>query len=156
MPVTRYQEGSIERVKRAKGPDVWVYRFRQTVDGRRTHRSRVLGTVKEYKSKADAKRATENMRAEINAAEGHAGRMTVEDAWGHFQVNELEDTGSDRSPTTIATYRDYFGTYIIPHWRDTAIDDVKAVTVEKWLRPCPTQMARRRRYAITCRHSSVI
>jgi integrase len=138
MPVTpRYQQGSVERVKRAKGPDVWVYRFRQDVDGRRLHRSRVLGTVKEYKSKTDAKRAAENLRAEINAAEGRAGRMTVDDAWGHFQANELEDPGSDRSPTTIATYRDYFGQYIIPHWRDVAIDDVKAVTVEKWLRSLP-------------------
>jgi hypothetical protein len=57
MPVTRYQQGSIERVRRAKGPDVWVYRFRQEVDGERVHRSHIIGTVKEYKSKADAKRA---------------------------------------------------------------------------------------------------
>lgn len=33
MPVTRYQEGSIERVKRAKGPDLWAFRYRQGVDG---------------------------------------------------------------------------------------------------------------------------
>jgi integrase len=137
MPVTRYQEGSVERVKRAKGADVWVYRFRQSVDGKRLHRSRIIGTVKEYKSKADAKRAAENLRIEVNAADGRAGRMTVEDAWGHFQLHELEDPGSDRSPTTIANYRDYFGTHIIPRWRDVAIDDVKAVAVEKWLRSLP-------------------
>jgi hypothetical protein len=82
MPVTRYQEGSIERVRRAKGPAVWVLRYRQDVDGKRVHRSRVLGTTKEFKSKAEAKRAGENLRAEINAAEGRAGRMTVESAWG--------------------------------------------------------------------------
>ena len=137
MPVTRYQQGSIERVKRAKGPDVWVYRFRQEVDGKWVHRSRIIGTLKEYKSKADAKRAVENLRAEINAVEGRAGRMTIEDAWGHFQANELEDPGSDRSPTTIATYRDYFGRYILPQWRTVAIDDVKSVAVEKWLRSLP-------------------
>jgi integrase len=137
MSVTRYQEGSIERVRRSKGPAVWVLRYRQDVDGKRVHRSRVLGTVKEFKSKADAKRASENLRAEINAAEDRAGRMTVEGAWGHFQANELEDPGSDRSPTTIATYRDYFKQYIIPHWRDVAVDDVKAVAVEKWLRSLP-------------------
>jgi hypothetical protein len=44
---------------------------------------------------------------------------------------------SDRSSTTIATYRDYFKQYIIPQWRDVAIDNVKAVTVEKWLRSLP-------------------
>ena len=54
MSTTRYQEGSVERVKRAKGPDMWVYRYRQTIDGKRLHRGRVLGTVKELKSKAEA------------------------------------------------------------------------------------------------------
>lgn len=103
---------------------------RQGVDGLYVHRSRILGTVKEYKTRADAKRAAQNLRAEINAIEGRVGRMTVEDAWGHFQANELVDPGSDRSPTTIETYRDYFGRYILPEWRDVAIDDVKAVSVE--------------------------
>jgi hypothetical protein len=134
MPVTRLQEGSIDRVKRAKGPDVWVYRYRQTVDGKRLHRSRVLGTVKQYKSKTEAKRASESLHAEINAVEGRAGKMTVEDAWGHFQANELEDPGSGRSPTTIQGYRDYFKNQILPHWRDVLVEDVKAVAVEKWLR----------------------
>jgi integrase len=134
MSTTRYQEGSIERVKRAKGPDIWVFRFRETVNGERLHRSRVLGTVKEFKSKADAKRAAEDLRSEVNAVEGRAGKMTVGDAWGHFIANELHDPGTDRSPTTIRTYHDYFGQYILPVWRDVAIEDVKAVAVEKWLR----------------------
>jgi integrase len=152
MPVTRFQEGSIARVKRAKGPDVWVYRYRQDVDGRRLHRSRVLGTVKEYKSKTDAKRAAENLRIEVNAADGRARRMTLEDAWGHFQLHELHDAGSDRSPTTIAGYLDYFKSQILPTWKDVSVDDVKAVAVEKWL--CPTRTPPRRRSEITCRRSS--
>ena len=134
MPVTRFQEGSVERVKRAKGPDVWVFRFRESINGKRVHRSRVLGTVKQIKSKTEAKRAAESLRAEINAAEGRAGKMTVEDAWGHFQANELEAPGSGRSPATIQGYRDYFKNQILPSWRDVLIEDVKAVAVEKWLR----------------------
>src|SRR5579875_3169163 len=116
MPTTRFQEGSVERVKRAKGPDVWVYRYRQSADDRRVHRSRVLGTVKRIKSKADARRAAEDLRAEINSVDGRAGKMTVEDAWGHFQLHELEDAGSDRSLTTIQGYRDYFRNQILPAW----------------------------------------
>ncbi len=134
MSTTRYQEGTVERVKRAKGPDVWVYRYRQTVDGKRLHRGRVLGTVKELKSKAEAKRTAENLRAEINAAEDRASNMTVTDAWGHFQAYELRDPDVNRSPTTIASYLDYFKSRILPHWGTVYLDDVKAVAVEKWLR----------------------
>lgn len=39
-----------------------------------------------------------------------------------------------RSPTTIAGYRDYFKSQILPQWRDVFLEDVKAVAVERWLR----------------------
>lgn len=134
MPLTRYQEGSIERIKRAKGPDKWVFRWRETTDGKTKHRARTIGTVKEFRTKADAKRANDNFRAEVNASRDHAGKITVSDAWGHFQANELRDPAVDRSPSTIQGYLDYFKGRIIPEWGDVALNDVKAVAVEKWLR----------------------
>jgi integrase len=135
MSIARYQDGSITRVRRAKGPDVWVYRYRSTPDenGRRKHCSRILGCVKDYPKKADAKRAAENLRAEINATEDKAGRMTVRDAWGHFQLHELHNPNVGRSPSTIAGYLDYFKSWIIPHWGDTSLDHVRAVKMETWL-----------------------
>jgi integrase len=60
--------------------------------------------------------------------------MTVGEAWGHFQANELRDPDVDRSPTTIQSYLDYFKARILPTWKDVALDDVKSVAVEKWLR----------------------
>jgi hypothetical protein len=50
MPIahtrSRYQEGSIDRVPRAKVPDVWVYRWRKPApDGKRVQHKRVIGTV---------------------------------------------------------------------------------------------------------------
>jgi integrase len=135
MSTTRYQEGSIARVRRAKGPDVWVYRWRDTSpQGSRTQRARTIGTVGEYKRLADAKRAIENLRAEVNAVDLRAGKMTVLDAWGHFQKYELRDPDVDRSPTTINSYLDYFKCQILPTWEDVALDEVKSVAVEKWLR----------------------
>jgi integrase len=135
MSIARYQDGSIVRVRRAKGPDVWVYRFRSAADadGNRKHYSRILGSVKDYPKKADAKRAAENLRVEINAAEQKAGRMTVRDAWGHFQLYELHNPNVGRTPSTIAGYLDYFKSWILPHWGDTALDDVRAVKMESWL-----------------------
>jgi integrase len=62
----RYQEGSIDRVKRAKGrPDVWVYRWRELQeDGSRVQRKKTIGDTNRYPKRADAKRAVENLRAE--------------------------------------------------------------------------------------------
>ncbi|GGH10784.1 tyrosine-type recombinase/integrase [Silvibacterium dinghuense] len=134
MSIARYQEGNISRVSRAKGPDVWVYRYRATENGERVHKSRVLGTVKDYKTKAEAKRAADNIRCEVNAAEEQAGKLTVARAWGHFQEHELHDPDIDRSPTTIRGYLEYFPQYILPKWAEMPVDEVKAVAVEKWLR----------------------
>ncbi len=131
----RYQEGSIDRVKRAKGPDVWVYRWRELQDdSSRVQRKKTIGTVEQYPKKADVKREVENLRSEINAKQDRVGKTTVADAWGHFQLHELRDPEVGRSPTTINSYLDYFKVQILPTWKDVPLDEVKAVKVEKWLR----------------------
>ena len=131
MPATRYQEGSITRIRHAKGPDVWVFRYR---DENKKHRARTIGTIQDYPTAADAKRANDNFRVSVNATRERAGKMTVRDAWGHFQKHELYDPDVDRSPTTIHNYLDYFRGRIIPDWGNTPLDEVKPVSVEKWLR----------------------
>lgn len=132
---SRYQEGSLERVARAKGPDVWVYRWRAVnADGRRVQRKRVIGAIDRYPSEAAAKRAVEQLRIEINADQERIGKLTVLEAWEHFQAKELHDPDVDRSPTTIALYLINFKTHIIPQWGATFLTDVKAVQVESWLR----------------------
>ena len=137
MPSTRssYQDGSLERVSRAKGPHVWVYRWRELQpDGSRVQKKKVVGTLKEYPKLADAKQAVSNLRAEINAPTPKAGRTTVLDAWGHFQEHELRDPEINRSQSTIDNYLDLFRCHIIPKWGAVALDDIKAVAVEEWLR----------------------
>ena len=131
----RYQEGSIDRVSRAEGrPDVWVYRWRELQEaGLRVQRKKTIGDVNRYPKLADAKRAVENLRAEINAQQERVGKTTVADAWGHFQLHELRDPDVDRSPTTVKSYLDYFKVQILPQW-DVPLDEVKSVAVEKWLR----------------------
>src|SRR5258708_5967196 len=132
---TSYQECSFERIPRAKGPDVWVLRWwEKQLDGKNIQRRKVIGTLEQFPTLADAKRASENLRAEINARRAHVGKMTVREAWGHFQENELRDQAMDRSPTTIQAYLDYFRSRIIPSWGEVLLDDIKAVAVERWLR----------------------
>jgi integrase len=117
MPVTRnrYQEGSIDRVKRTNGPDVWVYRWRErTPDGRRIQKKRTIGTVKRFKSEADAKRAVESLRAEINARQDVAGVMTLEKLWADFSDKELRSEQADRADTTIKLYEINANTHLLP------------------------------------------
>lgn len=131
----RYQDGSLERVKRAKGrPDAWVYRWRELQsDGTRVQRKKVVGDVSQYRSESAAKRAVEHLRLEINAAQPRVDVMTIAGLWGHFQDKELRSTRTDRSPVTIDTYLDNMRLYILPKWKDTYIDEIRAVDVEEWL-----------------------
>jgi hypothetical protein len=82
----------------------------------------------EPKQGLDAKQRTS---AQINAELEKIGRMTLGEAWGHFQEHELR---VNRSPTTIDGYLDYFQSQILPTWKVTALDDVKAVAAETWVR----------------------
>jgi integrase len=139
----RYQEGTIDRVKRAKGPDVWVYRWRELQeDGTRVQKKRTIGDLERFPKKADVKREVENLRAEINARQEHLGKITLRELWGHFQAEELhalkdgqpKDGETRRSPTTIQCYLDNFKLHILPKWGDAYVDEIKTVAVEKWLR----------------------
>jgi integrase len=138
MPVTRssrYQQGTIDQVKRSKGEDVWVYRWRETAaDGSRVQRKKTIGDLSQFPTEKSAWQAIENFRAEINASEQRVGKTTVADAWGHFQIHELHDLGVGRSASTICGYLDYFKNQILPRWGKVCLDDVKAVEVERWLR----------------------
>jgi integrase len=138
MPLTRssrYQQGTIDQVKRTKGEDVWVYRWRElAADGSRVQRKKTIGDLSQFPTEKLAWQAIENFRAEINAAEERVGKPTVGDAWGHFQLHELRDPDVDRSPSTIYGYLDYFKNQILPRWKKVCLDDVKAVEVERWLR----------------------
>jgi hypothetical protein len=130
----RYQEGSIDRVRRAKGPDAWVFRWREfQANGSRIQRKRTIGSVEQFPKKADVKREVENLRSEINANTELVGKMTVAVAWGHFQEYELYNLTADRSPTTVESYLSWFKTHILPDWKDVPLDNVKAVAVERWL-----------------------
>jgi integrase len=140
MPVTRqrYQAGTLQKVSRAKGPKMWVYRWRELApDGTRIQRKQTIGSVEKYKTESDALKAVGSLRLQINADvpvtrpdEG----WTFAKLWGHFQDHELDSGVTERSPTTIEMYRRYLHSYTLPKWKDVPITEIKAVAVEGWLR----------------------
>ena len=59
----RYQYGDLRIRKRNKGPDVWQFRYFE--NGKR--KSVLIGTVEKLPTKADAERAVEHRRIQVNA-----------------------------------------------------------------------------------------
>jgi uncharacterized protein YegP (UPF0339 family) len=53
-----YQQGCLYREKRKAGPDVWVFRYRDD--------KVIVGTVDDFKTKTEAKKACESLRSTIN------------------------------------------------------------------------------------------
>jgi integrase len=53
------QKGSLKRMRRQRGPDVWMYRWREPgPDGEIIYRNRVIGTIDEIPTRTAAFSAT--------------------------------------------------------------------------------------------------
>ena len=65
----RYQQGSLQCVKRKSGKAAWVFRwYEPTIDGGSVYRKKVLGTTDDYKNESQAQRAADALRLTINAS----------------------------------------------------------------------------------------
>ena len=70
----KYQRGNLTLKKRANGPDVWEFRWRDTSG---TQRSKLIGTVEQFPTERDAQCATDALRLEINSELPKAVPITV-------------------------------------------------------------------------------
>jgi integrase len=124
----RYQHGSIRREKRKSGPITWVLRWRESkLDGSTTRRSMIIGTVEQYRTKADAWKACEFLRSTINR-ETRTPR-TVAELVTHYTEQELPN----KTPYTREVYEGYINKWITPQWGACSLSDVRTVVVESWL-----------------------
>ncbi len=59
---TRYQQGSVQREKRRSGPDVWVFRWRETgTGGESKYRKAIVGTVDALANEASALKSSSSI-----------------------------------------------------------------------------------------------
>src|SRR5437016_1943351 len=64
---TRYQRGSLQRVKRKVGPAVWIFRWYEIqADGSKKYRKAVIGSVEEFRTETEAQTAADALRININ------------------------------------------------------------------------------------------
>jgi integrase len=128
----RYQHGSIKREKRKHGAAVWTLRWRESnPDGSTTRRKAVIGTIEQYRTKADAWKACEHLRSNINR-ETRTPRSIAE-LVTHYREKELPN----KTPYTGEVYVGYLNTWVLPTWETLSLSDVSTVAVETWLGTLP-------------------
>jgi integrase len=136
----RYQQGCIARERRNNGPDVWIFRWRETQpDGQRRNRKVVVGTVEEYSTRSEAQKATDALRIHVNKETPRSilQSLNCEQLIAHYVERELAEDNDNRAYSTKAAYKCYLDNWILPRWRTYLLDEVKTVAVEEWLGKLP-------------------
>jgi len=120
----RYQQGCLYREKRKTGPDIWVFRYR---DGQ-VNRKEQIGTVEQFATKKAAIKACELLRVNINRE--IRTPLTFGELVGHYSNHELPM----KTPYYGEVCTGYLKTWILPKWENHSLSEVKAVSVETWLK----------------------
>jgi len=127
--MNRLQQGSLLRLKRKGGPDVWVFRWYDETNGTRTYRKRVIGSVARYPHRWDAEKAVESLRTNINSE--FKSPETVDELITHYRKHEL--TEDKKAYATVEANTVYLTKHIAPKWGALLLLNVRTVDVEKWL-----------------------
>ena len=127
---TRYQFGCVERKKRKNGPDVWVYRWREPeTNGTITHKSKMIGSVKQYPSESEAWRAAEALRLSANPDNPAQHGVSWNALIDRYVAEELP-ARQDTSTFYLACLENR----LRPKWGHYALADVKPFAMEAWLK----------------------
>jgi len=140
MRRTRIQRGGVNRDISSSGKEIWVFRWRETrPDGRRAPRKRVIGTLEEYPTKKAAENAARGFRLDL-VDQGSAAmvQITMKELVDHFSEHEQVDKGEEgRAYSTRDRCESVLNCWILPRWGKTAIDQIRTIAVEDWLRSIP-------------------
>jgi integrase len=133
----RYQNGSLKLLPRRNGPDVWVYRWRETDQhGQRCLRKQIIGTAKQYPTKAQASSAIESLKLTVNRQgfQRMAGSTTFSALIEHYRLKELPKSNHERkTKKTKEVYESNLKNHIVPRWGSYQLRDILSVEVEEWL-----------------------
>jgi integrase len=141
----RFQNGSLRRVPRKTGPDVWEFRFRDHTKPGLPMRQMTLSTL-EYPTETAARRALQEELLRINGSEAYIAQRsptfgTVLDKFiGDERLKEIKayrpgdivDEGLKYSTTT--GYLSVIKQHLRPEWGEVQLTDIKPLAVQEWLR----------------------
>ncbi len=131
--MSRFQQGSLLKMKRKGCPDVWVFRWYESAAGERTYKKRIIGSEAEMPTRRDAEKAVLSLRININAEVRTPKRVC--DLITHYRQREL--TEERKSFATIENHLVLSRRYIEPRWGQHRLDAVRTMQVEEWLHSLP-------------------
>ena len=137
---TRQQRGGVNLDTNSSGKKVWVFRWRENrPDGRRAQRKKVVGTLEQFPTRAAAEKAARIFRLDlIDRGSARLMKITMNELVAHFRQLELVDRGEEgKAYSTRDRCESVLNCWILPRWGKTAIDQVRTVAVEDWLRSLP-------------------
>jgi len=120
---TRYQFGSLSLKKRAKGADVWEFRYYETqADNTRKRKATFIGTTTQYKNKSDARVAVEALLLRLNEEkpQHHLGAVTFGAVCDRYIEEELPERYSTRK-----SYLSNIKLHIRPRWERYLLHQIR-------------------------------
>ena len=78
------------------GESVWMFRWYEVqLDGTKCYRKAVIGSISEYKTEAEAQKAADALRLEINeqTPRQQLRAISIETLVEHYRLHELPDIG---------------------------------------------------------------
>lgn len=128
-----YQQGCIQRKKRERGSDVWILRYRENG----MLKSLTIGTVLEFRTKAEAQRSLADVRADIN---NNVEVVT----FGQLCDRYLKEGVPERH-TTASALRSMVKYRIRPYWYQERVSDMakNPMAVEQWIKSLMTTPRRK-------------
>lgn len=145
----RYIRGSLRRLKRKKGPDVWEYRYPDRSQAGSPLRAMTFGTI-EFPTKADMWRHIDTLLWKVNADSPQ--NISQELSFGgvcdrYIQDEHLREIGGLKSGqqntfdglkiSTARSYLQIIETHLRPKWGAVTMDRVTAAQVQEWLKKMP-------------------
>jgi integrase len=138
------QNGSMIRVERQLGPDVWEFRWRETgPNGTRKHRRMVIGSISNLPDESSAREAVAALHLDMNPHDARVnGRIiTVSELVDHYRQRELKPDTIWKTHSTKVTYEGYLRKWILLRWGKYPLVGINAGEVELWLRSLPLARA---------------
>jgi len=131
--MSRFQNGSLLKIKRSNGEQVWAFRWYENAGGSRTYKKRIVGTLAQLPLRRDAERAVSALRVNVNA--GVHAPQTVAELIAHYRKIEL--VPERKAASSIYVNGNFLSLYVVPRWGDVRLEAVRTVEVESWLSSLP-------------------
>lgn len=146
---SKYQHGTLTLEQRHRGPAVWVYRFVEFEEGQKRRRKTIVGSQKQYPTRAAAERASEHLRLSANPETFNPECPTMGGLIDRYieqilqpcidvPLGGVQDSAAPMSFHCAKSYRSALNRWVRPRWEHYRLLDFNKpavrASIEEWLR----------------------